>query len=121
MTDDDHTPDTLVTALDSLLERERNALLDGALDEIGPLMEEKAALVARLAEAPPEEADAMQPLHLKLHRNQQLFDHALDGIRNVAKRLGALREIRDSMEVYDAQGRRASIGGEEKSRMERRA
>ncbi|MBN9886132.1 flagellar protein FlgN [Salipiger abyssi] len=121
MTETDQTHETLFAALDSLLERERSALLDGALDEIGPLMEEKAALVARMAEAPPDEADSLQPLHLKLRRNQQLFDHALDGIRNVAKRLGALREIRESMEVYDAQGRRASIGGEEKSSMERRA
>lgn len=121
MTETDQIPDTLVAALESLLERERSALLKGALDEIGPLMAEKATLIARLSDAPPEDAESIRPLHLELRRNQQLFDHALDGIRNVANRLGVLRQIRDSMDVYDAQGRRASIGGEDKTRMERRA
>ena len=110
-----------VLKLEALLDRERRALLDGALDDIGPIMEEKIALIDRLTESPPDNSDAISPLHLKLRRNQELFDQTLAGIRNVAERLGVLRQIRKSMDVYDAQGRRETISAEQDSRLERRA
>ncbi|WP_254884961.1 flagellar protein FlgN [Salipiger sp. HF18] len=116
----DMAPATL-EALEALLDRERRALLDGALDDIGPIMEEKIALIDRLTESPPDNNDAIRPLHLKLRRNQELFDQTLAGIRNVAERLGVLRQIRKSMDVYDAQGRRETISAEQDSRLERRA
>ncbi|MCR8549498.1 flagellar protein FlgN [Salipiger sp. P9] len=121
MTDTGQSHELLIAALDSLLDRERAALLEGALDRIGPLTDEKATLIAQLTERPPDDPEAIRPLHLKLRRNQQLFDQALAGIRNVADRLGALRQIRKSMQVYDAQGQRATIGAAGETRLERRA
>lgn len=103
-----------------LLEAERSALLDGDFDKIAELMDEKAALVAAL-EGKTLEAEDVAPLRDGLRRNQQLFDHALAGLRNVAERLGDLNRVRKSMDTYDAQGRRNTIEGSQPRTMERRA
>lgn len=121
MTDTPQTHDAIFEALDTLLDRERQVLLEGELDAIGPLLEEKAALISELDDATPDEAENIRPLQLKLRRNQQLFDQALAGIRNVASRLGDMRQVRRSMDVYDASGNRASIGGDSSGNFEKRA
>lgn len=111
----------LIAELHALLDRERQALLDGDLRGIGALMEEKAALVEELAGGATEDTEKLAPLHLKFRRNQELFDQALAGIRNVAERLGTLREMRRSMNVYDSSGRRETIESTAEKRLEKRA
>ncbi len=121
MTDTPQTHDQILASLNELLDRERSALLDGDLQAIGPLLEEKTALISGLEDATPAEADSIRPVQMKLRRNQELFDQALAGIRNVASRLGDMRQVRKSMEIYDSNGNRASIGGEGAGSFERRA
>lgn len=110
MTETDKSHEAILTALDALLEEERKALLQGDLDLIGTLLEHKATLISGLEDASPDKADAIRPVQLKLRRNQDLFDQALAGIRNVANRLGDMRQLRRSMDVYDAKGHRSPIG-----------
>ena len=112
--------DTTTTRLAALLESERTALLEGDFDRIADLMEEKSALLAEL-EGKPLDAEEVAPLRDGLRRNQELFDHALAGLRNVAARLGDLNRVRKSMDTYDAQGRRTTIDAPAARTLERRA
>ncbi|MDO6586260.1 flagellar protein FlgN [Salipiger sp. 1_MG-2023] len=121
MTESAKSHEAILTALDALLEEERKALLQGDLDMIGVLLEHKATLISELDDASPDEADAIRPVQLKLRRNQDLFDQALAGIRNVANRLGEMRQVRRSIDVYDAKGHRSSIGGDGTGSFEKRA
>lgn len=121
MTDSTHSHDTIIAELDGLLEKERQALLDGDLEMIGALLEQKTALLSGLDDATPDEAEVIRPLQMKLRRNQELFDQALAGIRNVANRLGDMRQVRKAMNVYDANGNRSAIGNDGAGSFERRA
>ncbi|MBY6003902.1 flagellar protein FlgN [Salipiger bermudensis] len=113
--------DDPLEALGRLLAQERACLLAGALDEIGPLMEAKAALISELREALPEDREALRQMHERMVRNQALFDQSLAGIRNAAERFGAMRRMRCSMDVYDSGGRRATIDLPATQKVERRA
>jgi hypothetical protein len=65
--------------------------------------------------------DKIMPLEGKLKRNQLLLDGALDGIRTVAKRLAALRQVRMALDTYDAQGRKQTVLNPMPSKVEKRA
>jgi hypothetical protein len=116
-----HDADDLYTRLDSLLARERAALLSGDLHAVGALAKEKEALAARLESLGPEALAAARSLGAAARRNQALLDGALQGIRLAAARLSACRRLRRSMETYDPQGRKTTIAGILSHRVERRA
>lgn len=111
---------TLTEQLDLLLQAERAALLAGDFDQIAELLEIKEALTADLSEQNISREE-LAPLHDGMRRNQELFDQALAGIRNVASRLGDLQRIRKSMDTYDALGRRMTIDAPKINKLERRA
>ena len=113
--------DDLYTQLDSLLARERAALLSGDLHAVGALAEEKEALAARLESLGPEALAATQSLGEMARRNQALLDGALQGIRLATARLSAYRRLRGTMETYDPQGRKTTIAGILSHKVERRA
>lgn len=112
--------DDLLDRLDSLLEQERQVLREGRLDQIPQLLSEKTRLVDALRDISPQAADRIAPLHLKMRRNQELFDHALAGIRVVSDRLMHLREQGKAVQVYDSSGRRETIGDLTETRLEHR-
>lgn len=114
------TDTTIAQRLEQLLTAERAALLDGDFDRIGLLIEEKQKLVDEL-KGKPEMLATLVPLRAGLRRNQELFDQALAGIRNVAARLGDLNRARKSINTYDAQGRKHSIEPTQTRKLERRA
>ena len=107
--------------LESLLEKERTALLSGDLDAIGELAEEKESLAQCLQELGPEGRDSLRGLHDTARRNQALLDGALQGIRLATARLAAYRQLRKSMDTYDPQGRKTAIPGAIAHKVERRA
>lgn len=110
----------LTETLDSLLEAEHDALLQGDLERVAQLLEEKETLVGGLAEMP-EPDESLIPLQPKIRRNNELFDHALAGVRAVVGRLDALQSMRKNLDTYDAKGQRLSIGGSPEKRLEKRA
>lgn len=112
---------TILHTLDALLEEERAALLGGELAKIDDLMRRKEALIDALSDADGQSDADLAALQSKLGRNQVLFDHALEGIRNVANRLGALRQLRKSLDTYDEQGRKSTITTPNQSLLEKRA
>ncbi|EPX82609.1 flagellar protein FlgN [Salipiger mucosus] len=104
-----------------LLERERCILLEGALQEIEPLVEEKTLLMEELAQRETVDAEELGSLQAKLQRNQELYDSALAGVRAVAKRLDMMRTAGKSMNIYTANGEREIIEGHAQASMEKRA
>lgn len=98
-----------IAELDGLLDRERIALLDGDLDALAAMHDEKAALIEALSRQEAAETDRLTDLNAKVERNQALLDSALEGIRSVARRLAAIRRVRQSLDTYDARGKKSSV------------
>ena len=114
------TDHTLKDQLQGLLDAERDALMSGNFDRLAELFQEKEILATALADRPLETAD-IAPLRDGLRRNQELFDQAMAGIRNVAARLGDLNRARRATDTYNAQGKRQTIDAPSAKRLERRA
>ncbi|SHK20639.1 hypothetical protein SAMN05444000_12223 [Shimia gijangensis] len=83
---------TLFESLDILLEKERHALLAGDLGEISSILAEKETFLDRLSALKGPQTETLAPLRDKVSRNQVLLDSALQGIREVADRMNALRQ-----------------------------
>lgn len=108
-------------ALDVLLDQERDALLAGDLEKIALLLPEKEKLVTDLLDDTSDGEPALNVLQGKLRHNQLLLDGAMQGIRTVASRLAALRQVREALDTYDAQGRRQRATVLKPAKVERRA
>lgn len=113
--------DTGIEALNTLLDAERAALLQGDLESIADMLPEKEALIEDMNGAPPADIAAVQVLGGKVRRNQLLLDGALEGIRAAVSRMSALREIRAGLETYGADGQKHRIATETDSSVEKRA
>ncbi|MFW2545325.1 flagellar protein FlgN [Primorskyibacter sp. 2E107] len=114
------TAEDTLGRLKTLINAEREALMEGDFGRIAELMEEKEMLAGTLAETDHSEAD-VAPLRDGLRRNQELFDHALAGLRNVANRIGEANRVRKSLETYDENGRRTTLSTPVPNKLERRA
>lgn len=108
-------------ALDDLLDEERDALLKGDLDLVGRLVGHKESLIEQLAQSEHAQLEGLMHLDEKFKRNQILLDSALEGIRRVARRLSALRRVRNALDTYDAQGERRTIDMDATASFEKRA
>lgn len=114
-------PNTLIRKLDDLLEIERAALLDGDLEKLGGIVEEKEALIDELNRAEFDDAEPLVPMNEKIMRNQALLEQALSGIRSVAKKLSEMRQARKSFDTYNHLGHRNRIEPDAESSVEKRA
>lgn len=117
--------DTRVTditdALDDYLERERAALLAGDLELLVRLANEKEALIDALSQSASVPRAVLQRLQTKIEGNQALFESALDGIRTVARRLGAMRRARSELETYTRDGRKTMVNQSHPRKLEKKA
>ncbi|MGR3761358.1 flagellar biosynthesis protein FlgN [Roseobacteraceae bacterium NS-SX3] len=117
----EQTPQQLIDELDSILNRERAALMEGQLDKLGELLERKEAVIGALNSATDLERGALAHVQDKVARNQQLLDSAMDGIRAVAARMADLRRVRRGLDIYDKAGRKTSYGTRGSLSLEKRA
>lgn len=117
----DDPEQALIDDLDALLDSERLALLQGDLQEIGKLLQRKEALIDALNAQPPRPREEISGIQSKVLRNQDLLDGTLQGIRNVAARMAAVRRIRRNLETYDQSGRKSEIPGIIEHTVEKRA
>lgn len=117
----DDTSQTLIDALDRLLDRERQALLDGDLEKIGQLMPAKEDLVQQLNDLQAHQTDDLAEVHEKVTRNQALLGSALDGIRAVSNRMADLRRVRSGLEIYDRSGQKTKFATSVPASVEKRA
>ncbi len=91
-----------------LLELERAAIISADFDKVDSLASSKQALFDRsLAQA--KDKEGLFEIHAALVRNQALLKSAIDGVSAARTRLGALREVRDNLRVYDQSGRMAQV------------
>jgi len=111
----------LMDDLDDLLETERAALLSGDLQKLTGLAKRKEALFDALNAIEHVQGDALSLLDVKIKRNQDLLNSALEGIRRVAKRMAAFRRVRASLETYDATGAKKVIDIDPSTSLEKRA
>ncbi len=110
-----------VEALNTLLDAERAALLEGDLESIAEMLPAKEALIEDMNGAPPIDIEAVHALGGKVRRNQLLLDGALEGIRAAVARMSALRELRAGLETYGADGQKHRIAMETDNSVEKRA
>lgn len=110
-----------IDSLDDLLDAERRALIAGKLDEISRLHDRKEMLIGDLNRRDADERESLLELNQKLQRNQALLNNALAGIRSVARRLAAIRRVRQSLETYDSSGRKTSVETRVERSLEKRA
>lgn len=110
-----------IEALDELLDEERRALLTGELDKIARLHERKTQLIDDLNTLDLKDQDRLRSLSEKVGRNQDLLNSALDGIRAVARRLAAVRRVKENLDTYDANGQKKSIKSVSEQSLEKRA
>ncbi|MEL7105919.1 MAG: flagellar biosynthesis protein FlgN [Pseudomonadota bacterium] len=98
----------LVDELEDLLDRERDVLRSGAVQDLPRLADQKARLMAGLSSA----AGKATLAHLrdKAARNARMLDAAAKGIRSVTDRVAALRAGPRTFTTYSASGARAIVG-----------
>lgn len=111
--------ENLLHQLDDALDWERDALLKGDLDSVVRSLQTKERLIDALAHLEIDAKDGLDALRTKATHNQQLLNSALDGIRSVADRIAALRQIRNILETYDKSGRKRVISGLQGQRVEK--
>ena len=95
-------------ALARLLDRERQALLQGRWDGLEKLGAEKARLFDRLRESDAEPA-ALQRLAAQVQRNQRLLKAAIAGTGDAVARLKAMRDAQTTLRTYDATGQGSDL------------
>ena len=118
---DDASFAEVIETLDELLDDERDALLEGNLDQVSRLVARKETLIERLAQVDRTDRGAILELNVKFERNQALLRSALEGIRSVTRRLAMLRRVRTSLDTYDSRGARRSIEMSPETSVEKRA
>ncbi|WP_432690224.1 flagellar biosynthesis protein FlgN [Pseudooceanicola sp. C21-150M6] len=107
--------------LDALLDRERLALLEGDFSGISDLVSDKEHLLEELGRLQRPDRKILNILQEKAKRNHLLLENAMQGIRSVADRFEAMRNIREALETYDGSGRKTLLPAPAESRVEKRA
>lgn len=113
--------DMQMDALSDLLDAERAALLAGDLENLSEMLDAKETLIQAINGSAARDVECLQVLDSKVKRNQLLLDGALEGIRNVSKRMAELRQVRRSLETYGADGKKRQIDVSDDASVEKRA
>lgn len=110
-----------IDALEDLLDAERAALLLGKLDDVSRLHAQKERLIETLSAHVVQDEAKFEGLNDKVKRNQLLLDSALNGIRSVSRRLTAIKDVRRSLETYDAFGHKLKFDIRTAGKLEKRS
>jgi len=114
-------PQDLIDELDTLLDRERQALVEGDLELLGRMLAQKQDLIDRINTLDTLERNSLAQVHDKVTRNQELLNSAMEGIRAVANRMADLRRVRHSLETYDQSGHKTRFETQGHYSLEKRA
>lgn len=108
-------------ALDALLKREKRALLQGAFEDLADIGAAKTCLLEELEKLQPHERAPLEGLQEAVSNNQTLIENALAGIRDVAARMALLRQVRETLQTYDARGKKNEVYLPVSGKLEKRA
>lgn len=112
---------SVIDGLDTLLDEERSAVLDGDLAALSELLTRKEALLGQLEGLDGDEKARLDKLQAKASSNQALLDGSLKGLRAVADRLATLQRVRENLETYGSDGRKSVVNAPAPSTLEKRA
>ena len=112
--------DGTIDALESLLDRERVAILNGTLEDMSKIAGEKELLVMEHGSLSPDPV-TLKRVRQKADRNHHLLAAAVQGVRSVTARLEALQSGHTELNTYDRSGQRTTLGGRHKGALQRRA
>lgn len=111
----------MLLQFEDLLDWERESLVQGDLEAVMRILSEKERMMTSLTNIDPDHKKHFEALLLKAERNQQLLNSALEGIRVVMERISVLRKIRTTLETYDQNGQKKTIGSMMRQQVEKRA
>jgi len=111
----------LIDELDTLLDHERQALVDGDLELLGRMLAQKQYLIEQINALDELERERLAQVHGKVTRNQELLNSAMEGIRAVANRMADLRRVRQGLETYDQTGHKTRFETQSHSSVEKHA
>jgi len=106
-------------ALEDFLDKERQAILNGSLMDMGRIAKEKEALLDKGEFLAPDRK-SLELIRRKIDRNQTLLAAAIRGVSAVRDRIETLRNGSGKFDTYDKSGQRTSLGGH-KGNLHRRA
>ena len=110
--------------ISSLMDLERDALRNGALDRLDGLVSERERLVDALngtiESGDTESIAALQAIKAKAQRNAGLMGAALQGLQAASKELSEIDAARKQLSTYSSDGTVADVLAGE-GRMEKRA
>lgn len=112
-------PASVADSVADLLERERDLIMAGQLEQLARLLPEKERLLGELRET---KGDLPALSHMRdiAARNQVLLAAVLRGIRSVKLRLDELKSCRTELKTYTETGQAMHLNGRE-GRIERKA
>ncbi len=99
------------------LEEERRAVLSGDYRTLEKIASAKADLLSDLARDDP---GLLQSIASAIARNQRLLAAAIEGVQTAQQRIAVLKDVRDTLRTYDAQGHKANLS-ESRPTIERKA
>ncbi len=106
-------------ALEEFLNKERQAILNGSLKDMGRIAKEKEMLLNH-AEIHAPDRKSLDRIHHKAEHNQYLLAAAIRAVRTVSDRLETLRNGPGDLNTYDKSGHRKILGARGKN-LHRRA
>ena len=114
--------DTLhvIDALEDLLDKERAAILSGALGNMGRIAAEKERILDGRELTAPDQHTLDRVRH-KAARNQTLLAAAIRGVRAVTSRLEVMRNGPKETSTYDRAGQRKILNSHLQGTLHRRA
>lgn len=107
--------------LETLLETERAALVQGNLDTLDQLTSKKEALIGAINDLKVHDTEELVRLQRQVARNQSLLSSAGEGIRAVVDRMSELRRVQQEFSTYDASGQRSGYAVRAHAKLEKRA
>ncbi|MEP4195462.1 MAG: flagellar biosynthesis protein FlgN [Aliishimia sp.] len=111
----------LYEKLDTLLDSERQALLEGDFSNLSKFLLEKEYIMDTLHASEKMSPASLQPLNEKAERNQALLERTMDGIRSAASKLADLRQAKRSFDTYDYRGQKNRIEPDTQTSVEKHA
>lgn len=110
-----------IEKLTTLLDQERIAILQGNISKISEILDEKEKLFEIFQNISEPESKNIEDVSKIIHRNQDLLESSMAGIKAVSDRLATIQRVRESLEIYDQNGNRRMFDLTSGSRLEKRA
>lgn len=110
----------ITDALEDLLDKERTAILNGSLENMGRIAVEKEQILDGNDLTAPNQR-VLDRLRRKAARNQQLLTAAIRGVRAVSSRLDILRNGPREMNTYNREGQSMTLNSRHQGTLHRRA